>query len=631
MAPRSSALAHARHHGHLPGLTQRLLVVLGAAVLAIVGLGMSGTGSPVSAACGSFQGRVDAAASGSTITIPACTFNESVSIRKPLTINASGAVIDGQNSRSTGLAVFANDVTVNGLTVKRVKSSTHGGAVWTTGGASRLTFRNGRVLDSATICVSLNDGSGHRILGSELARCGKEGYFLNLVSDALFEGNNIHDNNAAGQFDPGIEAGGGKSMASQRITFKNNQVHHNRGPGIWFDNGVKGATVIGNKVHDNARDGIFFEISDTATISGNVVWNNGFDDPRWGYGAGITVSSSDRAVVSGNTVAWNARGISVISQARQLRPHTGNVIRDNNIIQRGTAFVAGFYEDHDRSLFASSSGNGGSGNRYWVGGGEPSTDRFGWGGPKRTLSEYNATPGEQGRYLTTAERDAILASAGITSGTIKAPVPTLRFRSGQLSLAGSTPARMAWASLSGATAYQAQVRRDSGSWVNVAMPSSKALRGDLWLGHGSRYEIRLRAKLISGLWTDWRYGTASTMFRSAETSSAITYSGAWQSVARSGAIGGYTRSTWSRGATATRTFLGRAIALVAPRGPLSGQAEVVVDGQSWTIDLHRSGTESRQVIFTMSWATRGTHTITFRNRATSGHPRIDLDAITILQ
>ena len=222
-------------------------------------------------------------------------------------------------------------------------------------------------LDSATICVSLNDGSGHRILGSELARCGKEGYFLNLVSGALFESNHIHDNNAAGQFDSGSEAGGGKAMASQDITFKNNTIHTTAAPAsgstAWSDERWSPA----NKVHDNRRDGIFFEISDTATISGNVVWNNGFDDPRWGYGAGITISSSDRAVVSNNTVAWNARGISVISQSRGALPHTGNIVRDNTIIQRGTAFVTGFYEDHDRSLFASSNGNGGSGNRYWVG------------------------------------------------------------------------------------------------------------------------------------------------------------------------------------------------------------------------------------------------------------------------
>jgi len=619
-----------RHQHRAGGIAERTLLLLAAAILAVVSLGVSGSADPVAAACGSFQGRVDAASSGSTITIPACTFNESVSIRKPLTINATGAVIDGQNSRSTGLAIFANDVTVNGLTVKRVRSDTHVGAVWTTGGASRFTFRNGRVLDSATVCVSLNDGSGHRILGSELARCGKEGYFLNLVSGALFESNHIHDNNAAGQFDSGSEAGGGKAMASQDITFKNNTIHHNGGPGIWFDGMVRRAVVTGNKVHDNRRDGIFFEISDTATISGNVVWNNGFDDPRWGYGAGITISSSDRAVVSNNTVAWNARGISVISQSRGALPHTGNIVRDNTIIQRGTAFVTGFYEDHDRSLFASSNGNGGSGNRYWVGGGEPSTDRFGWAGPKSRLSDYNATPGEQGSYLSTAQRDAILASAGISGGTVNAPVPSLRFRPGQLSLAGSTPGRIEWSALAGATAYEVQLRRTGGNWTTPSRSSVLTREADVWLGHGYRYEFRLRARLLSGSWTAWRNGTPLTMTRLGETASNFDYDGAWQHVARSDAVGGHTNSSWSSGSSVTLRFDGRAIAVFAPRTPLSGRMRLTLDGRSWSVDLHRSSSLSRQIVFSYAWSTPGTHTITLQNLGTAGHARIDLDGMTIL-
>jgi len=32
------------------------------------------------------------------------------------------------------------------------------------------------------------------------------------------------------------------------------------------------------------------------------------------------------------------------------------------------------------------------------------------------------------------------------------------------------------------------------------------------------------------------------------------------------------------------------------------------------------------VVFAYSWATNGTHSIKLVNRATSGHPRIDLDA-----
>ena len=210
--------------------------VLVASMLLVAGLTVIGYPAKADAACGSFQARVNHASAGSTITIPKCTFREEVTVNKKLTINAYGATIDGENQRSHGISILHDGVTINGLTVKRVKSSTLIGAVWTTG-VNRFTFRNGVVKDSATVCISLNGGTGHRILGSQLKGCGKEGYFANGVSNTLFHGNRIHHNNTALHFDPGVEAGGGKVMASTDVTFDHNKVWSNGGPGLWFDGG----------------------------------------------------------------------------------------------------------------------------------------------------------------------------------------------------------------------------------------------------------------------------------------------------------------------------------------------------------------------------------------------------------
>jgi nitrous oxidase accessory protein NosD len=392
---------------------RRATSVIAAFVVAITAIVASSDPAGVDAACGSFQSRVDHARSGSTITIPRCTFHEAVTVRKPLTINAYGATIDGQNQRSHGVSILASDVTINGLTVTRIKTSDLIGAIWTTG-VSRFTLRDAKVNHSATVCLSLNGGSGHRIVRTSLAYCGKEGYFANGVSHVLFKGDSIYRNNSAGAFDPSIEAGGGKIMASSYITFDHNKVWKNGGPGIWFDNGVKHVVVRYNRVRDNQQAGIFFEISSHAKIYGNSVWGNGFGYAQWGYGAGITISSSDDTNVYGNTVAWNARGISVLSQARELSPHTDNRFHDNVIISKHGSFVAGFYDDHGGGLFAASRGNRGYDNRYWIGGTEPSGDRFQWNGPKSKLSAFNATLGEaRGRYISTAKRNAILRARGM--------------------------------------------------------------------------------------------------------------------------------------------------------------------------------------------------------------------------
>ena len=621
----------ARHRMSL-GWIRQAVIALTALALAVGTLGAAAEGSPVQAACGSFQSRVDAAASGSTITIPSgCTYKESVQISKPLTVNAYGATIDGENTRSTGLAIFGNDVTVNGLTVRRVKSDPHVGAVWSTNGASRFTFRDGVVKDSSTVCVSLNGGSDHRVLDSELTNCAKEGYFLNKVSGARFAGNDIHHNNPNLVWDTNQEAGGGKAMDSRNITFDNNVVRNNGGPGIWFDNNAVDVVVTNNRVYDNVTEGIFFEISNGARITGNAVWGNGFGNPRWGYGAGITISSSDRALVSGNTVAWNARGISVISQARQHSPHNDIVVRDNIIVQKAGAFVTGFYDDHGGSLYDSANRNSGSGNRYWVGVAEPSTDRFNWNGPISRLSGYNATRGEEGgRYLTLAERDAALAGARIP-GPVVAPVPMFTFRAGYVTSAGSNPAKISWAKTTGASAYQLQLKRIGGSWVSVSLSSSKALSRDVLLKNQATYQARVRVKLASGAWSAWRYSAKVLMQRSAETSSAIGYTGTWKRVARSGAVGGYVRTSSTAGSTATFTFRGRAVAWLAPRGPSYGKAEVYVDGVlKKTVDLYRSSSQTRRVVFIWSWPSSGSHAVKIRVLGTAGRPKVDLDGFGVL-
>jgi Right handed beta helix region len=368
---------------------------------------LASTPSGADAACGSFQSRVDSARAGSTITIPKCVFHEGVTIRKRLTINAYGATIDA-GGRANGLLIEADDVTVNGVTVTGANGGDHDGAVHTNG-VSRFTLRDAHINHNATVCLSLNGGSGHRIIHSSLKYCGKEGFFGNGLKDTLFKDDWIAYNNVKRAFDPQEEAGGGKVMASTGITFDHNKVWSNGGPGIWFDNGVTNAVVKYNRVYGNSESGIMFEVSTGAKIYKNSVWRNGFGHAVWGWGAGILISSSDKADVHNNVLAWNARGISVISQDRQLSPHIGNVVHDNVIVSKTASFVTGFYDDHGGSLFESSNGNRGYDNRYWVGTGEPSGDRFAWNGPKSTLSSYNATLGEAGgTYVSKATRNSIL-------------------------------------------------------------------------------------------------------------------------------------------------------------------------------------------------------------------------------
>ena len=379
------------------------------------------TPSPTSTpgACSTtLQSRVNSASAGTTIAVGSCTYHETVTINKTLTI-VGPATITGDNSRAYGIVVGANDVTIDGLTVIDTKNAAQDGGVRVRN-SSRFTFENGHVLRAAGACISIAGGSGHKVLDSEFAYCGQEGFHATGLTDSLYQGNHIHHNNPNHAYDPGWEAGAGKLTNSARVTFDGNEVDHNGGPGLWCDIDCSNITYTNNRVHHNDEAGIFFEISTGATITGNSVWENGWKKMSWGWGAGILVSSSGGANVYGNTVAWNADGISVISQGRSDRDPTTNIsVHDNSIATRSQAsdssdkYGLAWLQDWGGALYGSSSNNSGSSNAYWNGQAEPST-RFNWNGGINNLSSFNGTPGEEnGRYLSTTERDAALNGAGI--------------------------------------------------------------------------------------------------------------------------------------------------------------------------------------------------------------------------
>ena len=60
-----------------------------------------------------------------------------------------------------------------------------------------------------------------------------------------------------------------------------------------------------------------------------------------------------------------------------------------------------------------------------------------------------------------------------------------------------------------------------------------------------------------------------------------------------------------------------------------GRADVFVDGvKKATVDTHATSTRHRVVVW-QGLYTRGTHTLRVVNRATPGHPRIDLDTLLL--
>ena len=383
------------------------------------------TPSPTPAAsCGSLQALIDAAPAGSVLTVPACTYRESVNVGKALTIRGYGSTINGKDSagnvvRQTWMVVNASNVTVEGFKMRYAANAPQTGALRVKAGVSRFVLRDcdlgfaaganvayGNANDSVVEDCDIHDGGQ---LGVHIGGDGTNG------RDNVLRNNTIRDNNTAG-FDPEWEAGGLKATRQTGLRLVGNTVANNAGPGLWCDIYCRDIVVSGNRIHHNTHAGVFFEVSTGAKIADNRIWENGWGKTSWGWGAGILVSSSGGAEVYGNTVAWNYAGISVISQNRQDWNHsaTNNHVHDNVVMVEYDRWAAFWAQDWSGPLFNAASNNRGANNRYWITRPEDSHWRFHWQSGHSSLASFNGTEGEtNGTYLSDAQKTSILADAGM--------------------------------------------------------------------------------------------------------------------------------------------------------------------------------------------------------------------------
>ena len=75
-----------------------------------------------------------------------------------------------------------------------------------------------------------------------------------------------------------------------------NLIRENKGVGIWADVADDGRVISGNKIQNNAADGVRYEISRNGVIENNTITGNGF-----GTGRGSGTSLWDGAGINVNT------------------------------------------------------------------------------------------------------------------------------------------------------------------------------------------------------------------------------------------------------------------------------------------------------------------------------------------
>ncbi|MDQ1511755.1 MAG: hypothetical protein QOG50_3599, partial [Actinomycetota bacterium] len=149
---------------------------------------------------------------------------------------------------------------------------------------------------------------------------GADGWF---ISGAEIDHNNFtNDTYTTRNINCGYQAGGVKWTADN-TTIQNSTIHDNACKGLWADLNADNTKILDNVVYRNWDEGIFIEISSGAIVTGNTVNRNGLRNYNgdgsgcpWLWGGGITLASSDHAVVANNSLAGNCNGITGTQQTR---------------------------------------------------------------------------------------------------------------------------------------------------------------------------------------------------------------------------------------------------------------------------------------------------------------------------
>ncbi len=142
----------------------------------------------------------------------------------------------------------------------------------------------------------------------------------------LIEGNVVTGNGA--QQLQGYEANGGgmkfteASGGDTPLVIHRNEIHGNKGVGVWCDIGCTGFHVIDNYIHDQESHGVMFELSSNAMIKGNLIVNaNTWSDFSRDFNAGaITVGESSGVTIEGNYVDGAKAGVVVRQTRRPVLP-----------------------------------------------------------------------------------------------------------------------------------------------------------------------------------------------------------------------------------------------------------------------------------------------------------------------
>jgi hypothetical protein len=189
---------------------------------------------------------------------------------------------------------------------------------------------------------------------------------------------------------------------------------------------------------------------------------------------------------------------------------------------------------------------------------------------------------------------------------------------------GSMPMRISWqmSDLSGICYQSGQTWNDDDSGPDVVAPPLKYGVDVGSLQDKGTVGIQMTLRDCSPAKNE-RTVTQTFQRNAGQDDQSATFTGTWKTSSCTCFAGGTDRNSTVVGDTAEFKYSGNSVALIAPRAPGRGKAQMLVDGiDRGTVDFSNPASLNRQVVWTWYQDTTAVHTLTIK--VLSG--RVDVDA-----
>jgi hypothetical protein len=232
--------------------------------------------------------------------------------------------------------------------------------------------------------------------------------------------------------------------------------------------------------------------------------------------------------------------------------------------------------------------------------------------------------------------NVVAASVASTPHLPVVTAPAAAVRAGAALSGTSIPVSLTWTGKDtggpGIGHYEVARTTDGGKHWTTVLASLATPKASVLVAAAGTVRFRVRAVDRDGAIGAWVAGPTLSPRLIPQSSAAVRYHGAWSTTSSTRFSGGTARYARTAGASASYTFSGRSVSLVSTRALTRGKARIYVNGAYvTTIDLAAAPAGYRAVVWSRTWSTSVTRTVTIVVAGTKGRPRVDVDAFAVLR